>query len=402
VNGGFLLASSPMRSSLLLTGALLAAAGSSLAACGGSATDGIDTGTQGGAAGSSGSSGQSGTAGSAGASAGSGQAGAGAGGAGAAGASAGAAGGAGAAGVGGAAAGSGGAGQAGAGSCAGPSDPTRSSVCVTLAPEAITLRPDDPQLDGKGVLYLAAYDTPQPDGQNGSPDAVPVGIAIYPPDGQSLVSVNELPTVRLDNLPPKIHLRALFFDNAEALANKEISWGVWLGNLDLSTGFTNDPKQLPGLDLAPGAGVPVSIPLLALRRFDVTVSVGAGVKPLDDAQGPLAWITTRQSTIIDNLPFFGVSPTTCTKLGAGTAVVSGFVAGPGDHYVLAHLDDFGQKAYDPGTLTNLTVVGDAYAIPEVNRVTVGATDYRASHDLALSAVIPVPAGQPVPLPYPCP
>ena len=286
--------------------------------------------------------------------------------------------------------------------CGAPTDASTSAVCVTFAPEAITLLADDPQLDGQGILYLAAYDTPLPDGEPGvADDILPLQAAIYPSD-DSQVGVMALPMLRLDGLPSKVYLRALFFDNAEALAQKKVLWGVWLGGSELAGGFTDAPQPLTSIDLTPGTSQARLMTLTALRRLEVKVTLGAGVKPLDDAQGPLRWLAVGQSTIKQDMPFFGVSEESCLSLATGSTVQRGFFMGSGDRFVVANLNDFGLTSFGPGTLTNLGVTSGSYAVPTSDRVSVGATDYRATLDLALTSVIPLAAGQPAPAPYVCP
>lgn len=309
--------------------------------------------------------------------------------------------------------GSGGAAGSGAGtggsggalpSCAGPADATKSSVCVTFAPEAMTFEASDAQLDGKGILYLAAYDTPLPDGQPGTADdAVPLKAAIFPADGTSTVALSEIPALRLDGLPPKVYLRALFFDNAEALAQKQIAWGVWVGGSDLSKGISGQQLPVAAVDLTPGAGQARSMDLVALRQLEVKLERAPGAQPLDDGAGPLQWLAINQAAVAQDLPFFGVGTGGCQKLLPNQPVtVRGFVIGSGDRYIVANLDDYGQKAYEAGTITNLEVVNGGYSVPASSRVTFGPTTYRAALDMTLNSVIPLGPGEQLPAPYKCP
>jgi hypothetical protein len=277
-------------------------------------------------------------------------------------------------------------------------------VCVTFAPEAMDFEAEDPQLDGQGLMFLAAYDTPFPDQGPGPEDDVPpiVSTIFPPPSGPtpSLVGVDKLPTLRLEGLPAKVYLRALFFDNLEALENQNVSWGVWLGGFDTSVGL-QEALPLNALELKPGQGAAVTMPLVALRRLEVSVKLGGGVKPLDDASGPFRWFAFADPSLQQNEPLFGLSPERCLSLGGGNeATVRGFVIGGGDRHLLGVLNDFNQgDLLSGGSLANLKNGGGLEVAG--GKISLGPKEYRRSAAIDLSLLVPLPPGA-QPAPYSCP
>jgi hypothetical protein len=264
---------------------------------------------------------------------------------------------------------------------------------------------DDPQLDGEGILFLAAYDTPLPDNGEGPQDDVPaIASAIYPPQPGPeavLTSLNELPALRLDGLPTKVYLRALFFDNLEALQKGEISWGVWFGGQDLSNGLAQD-IPLAEQNLTAGNSTVLPMPLTALRRLEVTVKLASGAKPIDDGSGPFRWFAFAQQSVKEGTPIFGLSNERCLSLPASPdPVVRGLFAGSGDRFVLGSLNDFNlPDPFSGGSILNATFAPGQLSVAS-GKVTVGPKDYRKTHAIDLSLVIPL-GGAPKPPAYTCP
>jgi hypothetical protein len=381
-----------------------AGSGGSSAGSGGSAGGGgSDAGAGGSTAGSGGS-----DAGSGGSTAGSGGSDAGAGGsaAGSGGSSAGSGGSA--AGAGGSAAGSGGSGQAGSAGqadCEAPADPTKAAVCVSFAPEAMDFEANDPQLDGQGILYLAAYDTAFPDnGPGEQDDEQPIAAVVFPPQpGPEAITtgLTGLPPLRLDGLPSTVYLRALFFDNLEALEKGDIAWGVWFGGQDLSKGLLQD-IPINQQTLPAGKGTPLQLSLTALRRLEVTVKLNPNSKPLDGGNGPFGWFAFNQSSVSEGLPIFGISGERCLSLPATPdPVVRGFVVGSGDRFILGNLNDFNQnEGVSGGSILNATFSPGKLDIVG-GKVTFAPKAYRTSHSIDLSLVVPLGPGANPPS-YTCP
>jgi hypothetical protein len=286
--------------------------------------------------------------------------------------------------------------------CAPPEDPTKSALCVNFVPESIDLVADDETLDGQGVMYLAAYDTPYPDGKDGMPGAQALAVALWPPQaatGQQ-GGISEVPTLRLTNLPASVYVRAFFFDNQQALASKQISWGVWLGGSDLSAG-AHDPLPIQKVDLVAGQSAGISMPLTALRKLSVTLSVAPGVVPFDDAQGPLQWAAFDGPSPGMGAATFGVGGPRCSDLSGGKHVtISGFVFGAGQRWIAANLDDFNTGNTQPGSLFTADFSSGSFAIPDSDRIEVAPTSYRQAMDVQLN--LPIPLSGPKPPSYQCP
>jgi hypothetical protein len=276
---------------------------------------------------------------------------------------------------------------------------------VNFAPEAMDFVPDDPQLDGQGILFLAAYDTPLPDNGEGSQDDIPaIASAVFPPQPGPeavLTSLTELSPLRLDGLPPKVYLRALFFDNLEALQKGEISWGVWFGGQDLSNGLAEN-IPIGEQNLPVGKGTPITLPLRALRRLEVTVKLASGAKPADDGSGPFRWFAFAQQSVKEGTPIFGLSSERCLSLPASPdPVIRGLMAGSGDRFILGSLNDFNlPEPLSGGSILNATFAPGQLSVAN-GKVTVNPKDYRKALAIDLSLVIPL-GGGPKPPAYTCP
>jgi hypothetical protein len=273
---------------------------------------------------------------------------------------------------------------------------------VKVSPEEMDFASDDPRLDGKGVMYLAAFDTPFPDGKNGAPGVPALAVSLWPPQAMSGVegALADVPVLRLTNLPPSVYVRAFFFDNADALAEQLISWGVWLGGNDLSQGF-QDSMPLQKVDLVPGQAQGLTLPLTALRKLTVSLSVGPGVVPLDDAQGPLVWAAFKDKSPTMGTPTHGIGGPRCASLSDSKQVaLGGFFIGSGKLWVAATLDDFNTGNYSSGSIFAADFSGGGFSLPDSARIDVPPTAYRQSLDLALDVVLPLTGAKPPS--YQCP
>jgi len=294
-----------------------------------------------------------------------------------------------------------------AGGCAPPSDPTKAALCLTLAPEAIAFE-SDVRLDGRGILIVDVHNTPQPDGLNGAPDILPLTRLIHPPQPEPdsgppvEASILDAPTMRFDNLPATVYVRAFFVDNFEMFARDATTWGVWLGGYDLSAGLVEAPP-IQAVQLTVGAGRSHTLPMTALRRLQTTLTLASGVTPLDDGQGPASVLAVRSATQLENAQLFGAASAPCVKLGAGgNAQLTGILIGSGTFFLGAGVDDFNLGGDLPrGSLVALDVNGSDYSLPGTCRINVAATAYTVTHTLPLNLVVPLGDGG-APAPYACP
>jgi hypothetical protein len=286
-------------------------------------------------------------------------------------------------------------------SCDAPADPTTASLCVRLLPENITFVPDDPTLDGKGIVLLAAYDTPTPE-VDGLPDVPALAQAIYPsqaggPDQAELATV---PTLRLDGLPGKVYVRAYFFDNLDALQAKKVSWGVWVGGVDLAGGF-GENLPLEAVDTPAGSSGQLDLPIVALRKLSVSISVAPAATPLDDAQGPLEWVMFKAQAPGMNEPIFGIGGPECHDLSGGKAhVLDGVFVGEGTAFLAGSLDDFNLGNSQAGSVVAADFSSGAFTLPAGSKITVPPGAYR--HEAALELNVVVPVVGPAPPSYACP
>lgn len=370
-------------------------------ACGGSSDTG-GLGASGGAAGNDGSAGSSGSGGMSGSAGSSGTAGmSGSGGASGSGGTAGASG----------ASGSGGtAGSTGdAGACAPPANASDAALCVHYTHDNVTFNVNEAGLDGQGILVVEVFDTPTPDdGKDGGTKTQPIAALAYPsqPDGgaPNLASISTLPMQRFDALPTTVYVRTIFVDNLAILGgNKELTWGAWIGGIDLSGGL-KQTLPIETVQLTAGQGTSITQHLTALRRLRVHVTLASGTTPLDDGQGPLEFVVWDTQTPDVNTPaIFGLGTRRCADVTGTGAIVEGFVLGTGDRYISAQLDDYNiGKDPRPGAIDSIQVDdGGAPKIPDANKITVGAQQYALQHAVELNSVEAVgDAGTPAP--YACP
>jgi len=370
------------------------------ASCGGESDDAGFSGRGGGGSGGGSGSGSGGMAG------GSGGASAGTGGGGAGGTSGGAGGTSG--GAGGTSGGAGGtSGAAGTGAdatpCAPPARASDGALCLSFLPEDVAFE-NEPQLDGRGILFVQVFDTPTPDPQDGGPEVAPLLELIYPPQGDAgvnEVSVTELPEQRLDGLPSTVYVRAVFADNLAVFDGDDITWGVWLGGYDLTAGF-RELSELEPLSLTAGAGTALSMPLSALRRLRVDVRLAASVTPLDDGRGPASILALRNQLPAEGEPLFGFGAADCIAVSSSApSRVTGLLAGSGEFFIVAAVDDFnvGTGSLPPGSLVTLEAGDGGVSLPANSRLVVPPRAYSVDHTAILN--LAVPAGDPAPPPFAC-
>lgn len=372
-----------MRRSIVL--ASLALVPFLLAACGGSSDDG-----GGGAGGASGSAGSGGAAGSGGS-----------GGTAGSGGSAGASGDAsveasdGAAGDGGAGGGAGDGAAEASDACADPTDASKAALCLVVQPDAITFVPGDPAFDGKGVLAIDLFDTPSPDLPDGG-TVTPLASVLLPvQSSDGGISEADLATlaaqpIRFDDLPPTVYARVFFADDTSMLVSPQDGPrpGLWVGGIDFSNGIA-DHAPLEPIALQTGQGTTAPVALHPLRKLTVTVDRTAS--PIGDGQGPLSVVAIDSQTPSSTSQIFGYASLDCADLsGSGTVTVSGFVLGPGPHWLAAVLNDLGVQSNDlpPGSLTSLEPSGGTLQIPAGDQLTYAADAYETTASITLGLAVP--------------
>ncbi len=381
----------------LVTGSLAAAAA---AACGSTEGDGLVSDGTGGSAGSSGGSGGSAGSMATGGSSGTGGGGAGAPGTGGTSGSGGAPATGGSAGGGGSPGTGGGAGTDAGPPCAPPADPSGGALCLSFRPERMQLEAS-PDLDGQGVLVVEIFDTPIPDPDMG-PMVAPIDAQLFPAQtsdgGLTTTSIDTLPMMRFERLPSTVYVRAIFVDNPIAFAASRLLWGTWIGGVPLGGGFSDADTPLDAVSLPAGQGTSLRLPMMALRRLTVNATLAPGTVPLDDGEGPVSWVTYDTNAPSDMTPAYGIGVAACRAIGvARLARVTGFVIGPGPHFISAGLNDYGTD-FDPnpGSIFSLDLSGATPVLPAANSVTLAADQYSATASVALNFVEPlnVDAGAP--------
>jgi hypothetical protein len=292
----------------------------------------------------------------------------------------------------------GGGGSAGAApACAPPSDGSKAALCIVLAPEPMTLVPSDLALDGKGVLFLEVFDTPNPDLPDGGTQQALAGTVLPPPADAGLGEV-PLATlastpIRFDGLPGKtVYARGFFADNAAAIkTGGELVPGTWIGGYDLSNGV-KDALPIQPITLAAGSAKTSTLPLVALRRLLVSVSRASTVTPAGDGQGPLQVLAIDTQKPGPSSKLFGLGRLGCADLsGTASVIVKGAVAGTGPFWLMAFLDDLaagGSGGIPDGAMASLEIAGGQPQIPASNKLAYAADAYQVSAAVQMSFVIP--------------
>lgn len=263
-------------------------------------------------------------------------------------------------------------------------DPTHASLCVSLRPEAIDLS-TDPSFDGKGTLWIAAYQ---------SPLATPASLLkeIYVGSAAAPVAVKSLPqTVRLDGVPPgTVYVRAVLFDGAVAPAETP-SAGWWVGGYDITGGV--DSAKLVPVQTKAGQPTKLDLDLLLLRKLTVNVHRSPGVLPLGDGRGPLRAVALPTSSMDTQkaITFFGQAASTCGDLsGAANASLAGYVVGKGPYWIFAVLDDFGVGGIGPdGSLISIAgTTPTAILLPPENAINYAPGAPIIATTVALDTAVP--------------
>jgi len=265
-----------------------------------------------------------------------------------------------------------------------------SKVCLRFAPEQIAVSTTDTQLDGKGVLLIQFYDT-----DTLTATTVPLKTIQYPPPPATPLTGNEsvysLPQIDVEGLPETVYMRVLFVDNQAFFvpAIKTLTWGMFIGNLDLSAGVLPPPK-LKKLTLTNDKGtMPDPIKLTALRKISTSIELMTGVTPADDGQGPLS-VGCFDVAAPSNAPVRGGAQLGCKNVTAGPITgVTAFTYGSGDRWVGAQLDDFNQGG--TAKIGNIASLGGGtgQSILDSQKITFAADQYSATlAKIVLNYVLP--------------
>jgi hypothetical protein len=264
----------------------------------------------------------------------------------------------------------------------------------------------DQRLDGRGILIVEIFGTPSPESTDGGADVPPLTLQAYPPqvDGGPPVEtpITQVPALRFENLPTTVYVRAVFADNFETFVLGRTTWGTWIGGYNLAGGLIENPP-IQAVQLTAGAGRSYRLPLVALRRLRATLTLAAGVTPLDDGQGPASVVAVRLPTPRENEPIYGAASSPCASVASGSsAPLEGILVGSGQFYLAAGIDDYdlgGSLA--PGGLFSVEVSGNTFSLPATSRVAVAPTAYTVTHIVPLTLAVPLgDAGTPAP--YACP
>jgi hypothetical protein len=281
----------------------------------------------------------------------------------------------------------GGASAGDAGMCPAPVDPNNTALCLTFSPENIDAE-SDPALDKRGVFIVQVFDTPNPPKQNASQVALFERLVPTSSSTGGQIALDALRPIRaIAAFPATVYVRALFIDNPGPFATGDLGYGSWVGGVNFLDGIQKDEPLLP-VPIQQGQGNAVDVPLVALRRLDVTVHLSA--TPVGDGQGPLAVVVVNDQDPAKKPPPVGYAATACANVAAGDVHLTGFFVGAGRHWVTGILKDLGGTGdIPPGSLAALSVNAQTYRIPaEMN---VPASAYSASVTIDLSFVAPMPA-----------
>jgi len=272
--------------------------------------------------------------------------------------------------------------------CAPPSDLKKSSLCIVVAPEAIQFLNGDPDFDGKGFGAIEVQSGPNPDLPDGG-SVPPLAQSIFGTgDAGELDLATPIPMTRFEGLPTTVYPRVVFVDLKTP--GKQPGAGWWIGGYDLSKGFVQPQLLLP-VTLQPGQGTTVTVDLIALRKWNVTVTRSA--TPIGNAMGKVDVLAMTDPVPSSASALYGVASNPCANVsGAKKAVAGGFVLGKGPYYAVALLDDFGGGGFlAPGSLTSLEVKdGGGLENPPSALMTYPATAYLIARTVDLDLTVPKP------------
>ena len=274
-----------------------------------------------------------------------------------------------------------------AGVCPAPANANETAICMTFSPEDIRAE-NDPALDKRGVFVVQIFDMPNPPKQNAG--AVALFERVLPANSASggQIALDALRPIRaVAAFPDTVYVRAIFVDNPGPFGSGDLGYGAWVGGVNFLDGIQKD-EPLVAVSLLHGQGNVVDVPLVALRKLDVTVHLAA--TPIGDGQGPLAVVVVNDEDPTKKPPPVGIAVGPCVNVASGDVHLTGFFVGSGAHWVTGILKDLGGGAdIPPGALAALSVNGQTYRLP--TRIDVAPNAYTASATINLTFVSPLPA-----------
>lgn len=283
-------------------------------------------------------------------------------------------------------------------SCAPPSDPKKASLCLHLIPDSIKPIPTDPALDGKGVLLIQVFDTPNPD-KGDAGKAKPIMEAVVPQQqadgGVQTIDVSALPALhRFDGLAGSVvYVQALFLDDLSALKpGYSLNYGTWMGGLPLMSGLSSNLPLEP-VAIKAGQATTSDLKLTAFRRFKATLRASGGLSMIGNGQGPAKVVLLASQQLSGgNMAMYGYATAACGDIKASGGIqLEGFVFGQGPYYALGLVDDLGTDTgsnLPPGSLVNLNMATGS--LPASSKVSYAADAYEVTKELTLDAVVPTP------------
>lgn len=285
--------------------------------------------------------------------------------------------------------------------CAAPTDPTKRALCVFPQPETVQLL-SEPALDGNGIMLVQVFDTPVPELPDGG-EQQPLAQTLLPeqpPGTDPPLEMNiydPVSDLRYEDLPATVYVRILFFDNLAALGAEQPTSGIWIGGMDMASGLFLQ-SDLVQVNLTVGQGTALSIPLTALRRLRLTMTLDNGVTPVGDGEGPAGFILlpTQEVGSQDggDLPAYGLGLLSCGDIQAPNGLtIEGVFVGDGPYYPFAFVDDFGQGLDNgpaPGTIIDLDVSSAPPVLPASSQIAIPAGAYAVDASVVLNYVMEFP------------
>ncbi len=275
-------------------------------------------------------------------------------------------------------------------SCAPPENPNAAALCLSINAETMVPVAGDENLDGEGVLIVEIFDRPDVHNNSG-PDVEPLLRYILPePTGLNqftTMPVGDIPEmVRFEDLPETVYLFSIFADNMDVFGANGLTWGTWVGGIDLSNGLRGGDLQT--VQLKTGEGTSSTLDLTALRRLRVTIGVDNGITLPDDGQGPVYFDTFKLSKLDQNTPSFGSGQLACGDLSDGkTEAVEGIVITGGTHWLVGQLDEYNQGSFpDNGAVHNIKIDQVTATASVADSVTFAADQYAAAVSITLGEV----------------
>ena len=253
---------------------------------------------------------------------------------------------------------------------------------------------------------MQVFDTPTPGDLGRNNDVTPIAQVIYPPrpDGSFALEqamVTELPEFRFDDVPPTAYVRAIFTANLiDTFSLHQPTWGTWFGGYDLSSGPI-ESTPLQAVQIPAGTGRSLRMPLNALRRLRVTLTLPSGVAPLDDGEGPAWALAVRTETPREDERVQGGATLPCARVGAGSSPTLEGARRIGTFYLAAGVDDYNLGGTrPPGGLVSFNFNAGTYTLPAATRVEVAPNAFTVDHTVPLNFRLPLESGG-APAPFSC-